>query len=222
MPVVEPYAISGPAATDGKINMNYAIAPFSYIRRASSWYGLLEPMKLFSVPDPSSQVYKVVGSSAQDTANYRSEIDIPETLKQFEIRFAGNDIFRSASEICSLFLVPKGSTLASVKDLNGGYWSNHRLTGDNSRERPYATLYPKLTTQSDTYRVHLRVQTLPPSEGAPESGDDFKPLAEYRGSRLIERYLAPKNPAFEAIDPDKCNLNALYQYRVLEVRQFHP
>ncbi|MEI6536174.1 MAG: Verru_Chthon cassette protein A, partial [Verrucomicrobiaceae bacterium] len=35
MPVIEPYAISEPFSTAGKINLNYAIAPFSYIRRAT-------------------------------------------------------------------------------------------------------------------------------------------------------------------------------------------
>ena len=33
MPVVEPYGISEPMATSGKINLNYQIAPFTYITR---------------------------------------------------------------------------------------------------------------------------------------------------------------------------------------------
>ena len=215
MPVVEPYAISGPASTDGKINMNYAIAPFSYIRRASSWYALLEPLKLFAIPDASSAVYK---SAKTGATNYRLGINIPETLKQFEDRFADNDIFRSATEIFSLFLVPANSTLSGVP----AFWSSHRLTGDNSREKPYAELYPKLTTQSNTYQIHMRVQILPPSAVLPAGKKDFEPLAEYRGSRLIERYLNPDNPAFSSVDPDESNLNELYQYRVLETRQFNP
>ena len=38
MPVIEPYAISEPFSTAGKVNLNYEIAPFSYIRRATALY----------------------------------------------------------------------------------------------------------------------------------------------------------------------------------------
>ena len=38
MPVVEPWAISQPFATAGKINMNYQIMPFTYIKRQSGLY----------------------------------------------------------------------------------------------------------------------------------------------------------------------------------------
>lgn len=224
MPVVEPLALSSPASTDGKINMNYAIAPFSYIRRASSWYALFETLKFMAIPDAASTKYKQPGLGY--TLPMRFSANITETLKQFDTRFAGNDIFRSPSEMCSLFLVPQGSTLASVKDLVGGFWATRRLTGDNTREKPYAELYPKLTTQSNSYRVHLRVQVLPRSDGPPTGKPDFVPLAEFRGSRLIERYLDPENPRFAAkggtVDPDTDNLNDLYQFRILEARQFNP
>ncbi len=33
MPVVEPYPISEPLSTAGRINMNYQIVPFTYINR---------------------------------------------------------------------------------------------------------------------------------------------------------------------------------------------
>lgn len=224
MPVVEPQAISGPVSTDGKINMNYAIAPFSYIRRATSWYALLEPLKLFAVPDGQSAKYK----GDPHSFDYRKAIDIEATLEQFESRFAADDIFRSATEICTLFLVPENETLASVSGRDQttgfwtGFWSTHRLTGDNSREKPYAELYPKLTTQSNTLRIHMRVQVLRKSGGAPADGGDFQPLSEYRGSRLIERYLNPGNTRLESIDPDIANLNSLYQFRTLEAAQFQP
>ena len=41
----------------------------------------------------------------------------------------------------------------------------HYLTGDNSRERIYATIYPRLTTKSNTYTVHMRVQNSRKSAG---------------------------------------------------------
>lgn len=221
MPVVEPYAISGPASTDGKINMNYALAPYSYIRRASSWYALLETLKFFAVPDGESAMYKKRGTPLS-TFNFRKSVDVDKTLAQFETRFASHDIFRSAAEICSLFLVPQGETLSQAANLESGFWSTHRLTGDNSREKPYAELYPKLTTQSNTYRIHFRAQVLPRSAGLRPGQKDFKPLAEYRGSRLFERYIDPANPRFATIDPDEDCLNELYQFRTLETSRFAP
>ena len=223
MPVVEPYSMSGPASTDGKINMNYAIAPFSYIRRASAWYAVLEALKVFAIPDTASATYKNTTNAA--TPNMRFSVDVDETLKQFETRFANNEIFGSATEICSLFLVPQGETLAGVSNLGvGGYWSKHRLTGDNSREKPYAELYPKLTTQSNTYRLHMRVQTIPKSDAAPASGADFVPRAEYRGSVLLERYLDLDDSRLtsNAVDPDDDCLNEIYKFRILETRRFSP
>ncbi len=43
------------------------------------------------------------------------------------------------------------------------FWDNgsttgNTVTGDNLREKPYADLYPRLTTKSNTYTVHFRVQ----------------------------------------------------------------
>jgi len=40
MPVVEPYAISEPFSTAGKVNMNYQIAPFNYITRNTALRGV--------------------------------------------------------------------------------------------------------------------------------------------------------------------------------------
>ncbi len=42
MPVVEPYAISEPLSTAGKINMNFQIVPFTYIERSTGLYAVLE------------------------------------------------------------------------------------------------------------------------------------------------------------------------------------
>lgn len=219
MPVVEPLSISGPASTNGKINMNYAIAPFSYIRRASSWYSVFETLKVFAIPDSESSRYKGGGGSS---VNMRKPVDVEKTLAQFESKFAGNEIFRSPSQICSLFLVPQGETLADISNLNSGFWTRHKLTGDNSREKPYAELYPKLTTQSNTYRLHMRVQIIPESGTAPANGGDFLARAEYRGSILLERYLDLDDVQLSdgSVDPDDDCLNELYKFRILETRRF--
>ena len=39
MPVLEPYAISEPLSTAGKVNLNYPIAPFGYVSLGSGASG---------------------------------------------------------------------------------------------------------------------------------------------------------------------------------------
>ena len=76
------------------------------------------------------------------------------------------------------------------------------LTGDNVRERPYTHLYPRLTTQSDTYTVHFRVQSLRQVSVGRKSAADWavwnepsdKVDGEERGSRTIERTIDPTDP----------------------------
>jgi hypothetical protein len=78
------------------------------------------------------------------------------------------------------------------------FWAVHRLTGDNSKERPYATIYPHLTTRSNTFEVHLIVQTL--IKGADSPVDAFDPVkdaisGEWRTSAFLETRIDPNTPA---------------------------
>jgi hypothetical protein len=64
-------------------------------------------------------------------------------------------------------------------------------------------LYAKLTTQSNTYTVHYRVQKLKKARCTSaaqwdESKDNI--LGEYRGSSLIERYVDPGDANLQSID----------------------
>ena len=153
------------------------------------------------------------------------------TLRGFEDRFGSNDIFRSAAEICSIPLVPLNFTWTSVT--NGSFWSNYTLTGDNSKERPYSRIYPKLTTKSNTYTVHYRVEVLKksPNSFKPETWSDAtdKVISTYRGSTTIERYVNPRDPGL----PDYASITTLppkgtnalpnfYKFRILGERQFNP
>lgn len=255
MPVVEPYAISEPLSTAGKVNMNSQIAPFTYISRDTALRGVLRSTLITAVPDKwinfknstgsgSGTLLDLGGSSASiNYANFRYPINAGETLKQFQARFAAGDIFRSASEICSLWLYPDKR---SVSDVSGPSWntSNSKIkswwydnpgtesksvTGDNLREKPYATLYPLLTTKSNTYTVHFKVQTLQKVPGTAVSqwveGRD-RVTSEYQGSQTIERYVDPMDPQLvdfatstATTDP---NLSDFYRFRVLGNRRFTP
>ena len=130
MPVVQPYAISEPFETKGKINMNYQILPFTYITRATALHALFKSEKIMAIPDNRTDDYKIRekegGASgpykmadSRRAAVFRHFIDAEETLEQWEERFAGTDqastsrsikpgAFLSATEICDQWLVPAG------------------------------------------------------------------------------------------------------------------
>lgn len=243
MPIVEPYAISEPFSTAGKINMNYEIMPFRHVKRRTALHALLKGTSMTAIPDTEVANYKAQTGTAY-AANYRLEIDpdhLNGTLKGFENRFASGDIFRSATEICTISLVPRTNAgpptypAASYSTMDT-WWESHRLTGDNLREAPYNQLYPRLTTRSNTYNIHLRVQSLKKSRaGNPAEWDEDLDLvgSEYRGSCLIERYVDPNDPELpDFASPNDLNANGTadneetldpyYQYRIVQRRQFSP
>ena len=270
MPVVEPYAISEPLSTAGRINMNYLIVPFTYINRDTGLRAVLESQQMLSVPNGDS------GSIASNVTTYkqmfnfnshnpvptfttapttlRFGINLDETLKYFAARFypkafnlttTAPDIFRSPAEICTLDLIPNDPNDGNAKSdyqstgftaNMANYWNNHQLTGDNSKERPYANIYPLLTTKSNTYTVHFRVQSLQPLQGPNATPTEWREgtdtvLSEYRGSQTIERYV---DPALLAGLPDYAAaaqagnlasatpLSNSYRFRVDSTRQFSP
>jgi hypothetical protein len=95
------------------------------------------------------------------------------------------------------------------------------LTGDNLRELPYAQLYGRLTTRSNSYTVHVRVQVLQklrndPQQNVWKEGTDLV-LGDWRGSYEIERYL---DPTAKAPDPGK-PLKP-YLFRIVSLSRFAP
>jgi uncharacterized protein (TIGR02600 family) len=262
MPVVEPYAISEPFSTAGRVNMNYQIAPFTYIRRDTALRGVLRSNLLTAAEDSRVQNRKMssgvyhdgnAGPYTQFLQNtgqwaFRYPIHVNETLKQFEQRFNNGDIFRAPSEICSLWLYPGRQPTALAPEnpgialvnwdansagINAWWYGNlgttsKSVTGDNMRERPYATIYPRLTTKSNTYTLHYRVQTLSKIPGgAAAIWDETRDrvVSEYRGSAMIERYVDPSDPQipdFASAANAGVALDAFYRYRVLNTKRFAP
>lgn len=235
MPVVEPYAISTHFATSGKVNLNYQIAPFTYITRATALIGTLGSEYVISVPTADGATYKVRSTPA--ATNYRFPVRVVEndkitaaetngTLRQFKEKFNQGQIFRSATEICGIYLVPEGQSWTSDTQAET-YWSTHKLAGDNSRERPYNGLYSRLTTKSNTYTVYVRAQALKGSQNSPDLWLERPEyiVAEYRGSAVINRYLDaedPKIPDFAKASSFNETLDRYYRYRTLNVRRFLP
>ncbi|HSI85538.1 MAG: Verru_Chthon cassette protein A [Candidatus Methylacidiphilales bacterium] len=227
MPVVEPYAISEPFSTSGKVNINYQIVPFTYITRSTALQAVLRSTRLTAIPTVDGRKYKSSSTSkgpnlGPTTGKYRLNIDLDETMKGFQSRFDNNEIFKSASQICEMFLVPSGvgATINNVAT----WWDTYRLTGDNLRERPYANIYGRLTTKSNTYTVYLRVQSL---QKAKTPNADYntwvegtdKVISEYRGSCTIERFL---NPNLTAAQYNPADPLTAYKFRTLSTKQFAP
>jgi uncharacterized protein (TIGR02600 family) len=268
MPVVEPYAISEPFSTAGKVNMNYQIAPFGYLKRQTGIRGVLRGVDLTAVPD--RWITSVGYPAAMDDGNrlgadgarlttsgagynpFRYPICEEDTLQEFERRFALNDIFRAPSEICGLWLYParqptratasrpqqsllspeypaERESHAAIRRwwYQGAGGDRKSLTGDNTREAPYGMLYPRLTTKSNSYTVHVKAQSLVKTGGAPNTFREAKDTvaAEFRGSYLIERYLDPNDPAIPDFTQEanrERTLDAHYRFRVLGSKKFSP
>jgi len=247
MPIVEPYAISEPFSTAGKVNMNYQIVPFTYLTRDTGVRAVLKSTNLMAIPTLDGKNYKA-GISADSNLtltippDYRYTLNLDETngtLAGFQQRFAAGDIFRSASEICDIYLVPKylvnTTTLAPGNPTYAtmdSWWNNYQLTGDNVREGPYGHIYPRLTTKSNTYTVHVQTQSIGKSSNTP--ADEFvegkdQITGEFRGSFLIERYLDPNSDSLVKAD-GKTPTNELdpqgmvgpYKFRVVNSKKFAP
>jgi hypothetical protein len=157
-----------------------------------------------------------------DGKKWHAKIDVEKTLEQFEERFSKGKAFISPSEICDVHLIPEG--VASAADMED-FWKSHRPTGDNTRERPYSTIYPRLTTRSNTFRVHMITQVIKKARSSDAEVFDAekdKILGEYRGSAVIERYLDPAQtglPDFTS-STNTQTLDAFHQFRVIETKRF--
>ena len=183
-------------------------------------------------------------------------INVDETLVQFDERFAhmtsgagASGLFLSASQICEMHLIPDVSSGVSVmsgenlpplvhlsrtqrKNAMQAFWQNHRVTGENVRERPYSNLYSRLTTRSNTFRVHVRSQVIKKARSTDPAVFDVNHdsvLSEYRGSSLIERFIDPTDTDNPLPDYGTSGnpigeepLDTFYQYRVIENKRFNP
>ena len=195
MPQAEPYAISEPFSSAGKINLNYQIQPFTYINRSTALRAVLNTQKIADVASTQGQTYKEIllntTTASAIAANVttpiaRYPINTAATLAQFDDKFNGSntsgvnssttpDIFHSASQICEMYLVPitnvKGGTYATSGGASSfaADWYDGKtfgLVGDNVRERPYADIYGLVTTKSNTFTVYYTVQSLKNAEPA--------------------------------------------------------
>jgi len=238
MPIVEPYAISEPFSTAGKVNMNYQIVPFTYLTRDTAVRAVLKATQMMAIPNSTSMTYKLTNTNPDGRYTLNPD-EQTGTLRGFQMRFNAGDIFHSASEICGISLVPQylvGTTTPPpgnpTYDTMGTWWDTYQLTGDNVREQPYGHIYPRITTKSNTYTVHVMTQSLKKNNLTPvdEFNEDRDQVTgEYRGSFIIERYLDPNadslvkadgKTAASETDPD--GMVGPYKFRIVSSKRFAP
>ncbi len=253
MPVVEPYAISEPFSTDGKVNLNYQMMPFGYIERSTALRAALHPLRITAIPNKFTRsnngATELKYKGVANEENLRYLVDRDETIKSFNDFFkqyssgrTGSGFFKSASQICEMFLYPKGTPInynGKVTFTPGDsniktWWNSCSVTGDNVREKPYSDLYSRVTTKSNTYTVHYRVQSVRqrPYTGSASGATAYystwdesrdQVLSEYRGHTTIERYLDPRDSRFgTTINPEKDSLETAYRFRVVYNKRFSP
>src|SRR5690606_12660623 len=83
MPIVEPFAISEPFSTAGKVNMNYQIVPFTYLTRSTGLRAVLKSTRMMAIPTADANRYKYDPNSGQTPnpgypPDYRYSIDPDE------------------------------------------------------------------------------------------------------------------------------------------------
>ncbi|MEM7387584.1 MAG: Verru/Chthon cassette protein A, partial [Verrucomicrobiota bacterium] len=228
-PVVEPYMVSLPFSTDGKVNLNYEMMPFNYIKRATALHAVLKSERILALKRRDAGTYKAHPGDGRLLAGRHHRIDATETLKQFEERFARGEIFKTGSAICENFLIPEGERWNANGQAIRKFWYEHGLTGDNSLEEPYKNIYPRVTTQSNVFKVHMTVQSLKKvrstNPNAFVSGVD-QITSEYRGSAIIERYINPDDRDIPNYIKDhkhaEPRMDYYYRFRVKNVQQFAP
>lgn len=229
MPVAEPYAISDPFSTSGKININFEILPFKNLKRATGIHALLKSVKLGAIPTTEAPFYKGgnISSGNVRAVSYRSEINLDATVKSFEEKFATNTgVYRTDSEITEVFLYPSDINYNTNKSALYQWWKNRSITGDNTREKPYLHMHPRITTRSNVFTVHVIAQSLKKSKDTnPTKWDEEldRVWGEYRGSYMIERYIDPKDSKIkDYATSESTPLSSHYQFRVIQSKQFIP
>lgn len=217
--------------------MNQQIVPFAYIERFSGLHAAMQAERIArasksnanNVKNPNIQSVSTRVGVNLDPSN--GSLSSNGSLRQFREKFNGGEIFKSATEICDIFLVPQGDTRWTSDARARLYWygTDFSMVGDNTRERPYVHLYNKLTTKSNTYTVHYRVQVLArsavrnqtnPTNFDPAQGD--RVAAEQRGSTTFERYLDQADITADPARSGASSLEADYRTRIIHSTQFNP
>ena len=113
MPTVRPRLLSQGFSTEGKVNMNYQILPFTWINRATAMHAALQGVRIPAIPTSSmtataaQQAHLHVKDPQGSEIETLYEVNAKETLRAFQGRFDQGNVFLYPSEICEMYLMPK-------------------------------------------------------------------------------------------------------------------
>ncbi len=200
MPVVEPYAISEPFSTGGKVNMNYAIAPFNWIQRSTAMRAALQSVRVTAIPTNDYATYKT--SLAAGTVNYRILLDRDQTLAASDALFKsfgpGNldeGFYKSPAQICERFLYPSTDSRGSVVPPQSG-WPAKKVSGISGKYTPS----PGTTSGRNPTPIFIRGS--PPNPTPTRSTCGCRPCARLRVPTPWFGLKAPtKSPPNTAVPP---------------------
>ena len=191
-------------------------------------------------PNPNNDLDKGLSRSASQIC----DVDLYPYTSSSDYIPPGTDIYPDTNYNASAQKIPK--TAAGFKQ----FLDDNGLTGDQGREGPYARIYPRVTTKSNIFTIHLRIQTvqIPQSYyssgtsgvlnvtqmkadfSTPGKGDVVKVAIEYRGSAKVERFIDPNDPALATYTKDtgpsspelNKSLDPYYRFRTVNTKRFTP
>jgi uncharacterized protein (TIGR02600 family) len=110
-PVVEPQFLSPAFSTQGKVNLNCQMIPFTWIERTTALHAAFKGVRIPAIHHSAREIYKApFDPAAAPTATAPEilyEVDVEKTLKAFRTRFTAGQVFYHPSEICDTYLFPR-------------------------------------------------------------------------------------------------------------------
>jgi hypothetical protein len=110
-PAVEPTFLSPAFSTQGKINLNYQMIPFTWIERTTALHAAFKGVRIPAIHHSAREIYKApldpAAPSPLDAPETLYEVDVVKTLKAFRSHFTAGNVFLHPSEICNFHLVPR-------------------------------------------------------------------------------------------------------------------
>lgn len=110
-PVVEPTFLSPAFSTQGKINLNYQMIPFTWIERTTALHAAFKGVRIPAIHHSARAIYKAPLNPAAPSSDIAPEslyeVDVDKTLKAFRSRFTSGQVFHHPSELCNIHLVPR-------------------------------------------------------------------------------------------------------------------
>lgn len=111
-PVVEPTFLSPAFSTQGKVNMNFQMIPFTWIERSTALHAAFHGVRIPAIPSSARELYKTPVNPASTPPStgpeFYYEVNAAETLAAFRGRFTTPEgVFIHPSEICTIPFKPR-------------------------------------------------------------------------------------------------------------------